>query len=195
MNNNKYKVLAIMGKAGSGKDTLLRSVMHYKEKFPIHAVVSYTTRPPREGEKEGKDYHFINTADFWIMENQGKMLESCNFNGWYYGTGLNALDPDKINIGVFNPSGVRALLNSPQVELQIIYLRAADKERFLRQLNRETSPNCYEIARRFLADEEDFAAVEDWPITNLYNDSQADFQISVIETLDIVSNWTKKDNL
>lgn len=193
MSNNKYKVLAIMGKAGSGKDTLLQSVMKYNTILPVHAIVSYTTRPPREGEKEGQDYYFVTPIEFCAMETQGEMLESCNFNGWYYGTGIKALRPDAINIGVFNPAGVRALMQSPQVDLQVVYLRAADKERLLRQLYRETNPNCSEIVRRFQADEADFAAVEDWAGTNLYNDSHADFQVSVLEILDMVVNWDKID--
>lgn len=54
----KLKVVAIMGKAGSGKDTILRALVN---KFPdrYNEIVSCTTRPPREGEQEGVNYHFL----------------------------------------------------------------------------------------------------------------------------------------
>lgn len=60
------------------------------------------------------------------------MLESTVFNNWYYGTGYDSIDKDKINIGVFNPAGIKQLLVHPEVDLKIVYVRAADKTRLLR---------------------------------------------------------------
>ena len=58
MKMKKFKVLAIMGKAGSGKDTIAKELLNLRpEKF--NRVVSATTRPPREGEVNGVDYHFL----------------------------------------------------------------------------------------------------------------------------------------
>lgn len=46
---NKVKLIALMGKAGSGKDTILKHLSsHYPDKY--HEIISCTTRPPREGE-------------------------------------------------------------------------------------------------------------------------------------------------
>ena len=53
---NKYKIIAICGKSASGKDTLLRMIMN---NTALHEIVSCTTRPPREGEVNGKNYHHI----------------------------------------------------------------------------------------------------------------------------------------
>ena len=60
------------------------------------------------------------------------MLESTNFNNWYYGTGLDSVSEDKINIGVFNPAGVRSLLNRKDCNILVFWVQAADKTRLIR---------------------------------------------------------------
>jgi hypothetical protein len=61
------------------------------------------------------------------------MLEVSHFNGWYYGTEESALSLEKINIGVFNPEGIRSLLkHSDMIDLKVYYVRASDKERLMR---------------------------------------------------------------
>ena len=76
-----YKVLAIIGKAGSGKDTLLNACLdRYKDK--LHGIVSYTTRPPREGEVDGINYFFVSEEEFTEMTLDLQMLETSCFNDW-----------------------------------------------------------------------------------------------------------------
>ena len=84
------------------------------------------------------------------------MLEATEFNNWFYGTDITSLAQDKINIGVFNPAGIEALLENPGIQVIPILVEARDKTRLLRQLNREESPNVKEIIRRYSADVEDF---------------------------------------
>lgn len=55
---NKYKIVAIMGKAGAGKDTLLRECLAL-DPNKLHEIISCTTRPPREGEREGVNYYYL----------------------------------------------------------------------------------------------------------------------------------------
>ena len=57
-----YKILAIIGQAGSGKDTLMKKVLAINDN--LHEIVSFTTRPPREGEVDGVNYHFIDGEEF-----------------------------------------------------------------------------------------------------------------------------------
>ena len=84
------------------------------------------------------------------------MLEATVFNDWCYGTSINNLDKDCLNIGVFNPEGVEILQEESNVDIEVIYIIADDKVRLLRQLNREEHPNCDEIIRRYGADKQDF---------------------------------------
>lgn len=88
------------------------------------------------------------------------MLEYMEFRGWLYGTSINELSKDNINIGVFNPTGIRNMLKNPNIELYVYYVQAKDRTRLLRQLEREYNPDIMEIIRRFQADEEDFKDLE-----------------------------------
>ena len=57
---------------------------------------------------------------------------------------------------VFNPTGLKSLAAQEDIILKIVYVKASDKTRLLRQLNREEEPNVHEIVRRFYTDETDF---------------------------------------
>ena len=149
-----YKIIGIMGQAGAGKDTLLKEIINQNSDF--HEIVSYTTRPPREGEIDGVNYHFITKEEFLADLFDDKFFESAYFREWYYGTSIKSLDENKINIGVFNPSGISQLLEKSQVKLYLVYVIADNKIRLLRQLNREEHPDTDEIVRRYLTDQEDF---------------------------------------
>lgn len=172
------KIVALMGEAGSGKDTILHRIM---EKYPsyFNEIISCTTRPPRQGEKEGVNYHFLSVEDFIRKILNGDMLEATEFNGWHYGTDSQSLIIDKINIGVFNPEGVRCLQEDENIELYVFYVRAAGKQRLLRQLNREENPDVDEIIRRYKADTEDFSFLNDIKYITLQNNTLDDIDIAV----------------
>lgn len=153
---NKFKIVAIIGEAGSGKDTLLNALIEGDLNNKYHRVISYTTRKPRANEVNGKDYFFITDSEFTDLILQDKMLEATVFNNWVYGTGVDGLDENKINIGVFNPEGIETLSEMNNVELFIIRCMCPNKERLLRQLHREPDPDVDEIVRRYLADKSDF---------------------------------------
>lgn len=177
-----YKIIALMGKAGSGKDSLMQGVL--EKNHDLHEIISFTTRPPREGEKDGVQYHFITGEEFGDKMLYGEMIEAAVFNDWFYGTGYDCLRSDCVNIGVFNPEGIESLLADPKVELKVVYVRAGDKERLLRQLNREDDPDCMEIVRRFRTDFLDFADL-DFKYTELMNENMEDFtrNIGIIEAM------------
>lgn len=150
---NKYKIIAICGKSASGKDTLLHMIM---DNTTLHEIVSCTTRPPREGEVNGVNYFFMTIEEFAHKSDQGEMLEVSHFRDWHYGTSLNGLNPDKINVGVFNPEGIISLMKDNRVDLYVVLVQASNKCRLIRSLRREINPDVDEIIRRYLADKEDF---------------------------------------
>lgn len=145
----KIKIIAIVGKSGAGKDFWLHRVCEDDDE--VHEIISCTTRPARWTEVDGRNYHFL-SEDQFMSE---KFLESCMFKGWRYGTRYKDIVEDKVNIGVFNLTGVEQLLKNPKVDLTIVYLYAEDKVRLIRQLQRDSS-NIEEIFRRYHADEKDF---------------------------------------
>lgn len=153
------KIIAIIGEAGTGKDFLVKElVKRYPELF--HEIVSCTTRPKREKEYEGVNYYFLTQQQFLTNVINGRMLESTNFRGWYYGTLLDSLSQNKINLGVFNPAGVRSLIKNDNVEVVVYRLTVSKKERLLRQLNREENPDVDEIIRRYGTDNTDFGDID-----------------------------------
>lgn len=170
---NSYKILAIIGEAGSGKDTLMQEVL--KINPDLHEIVSFTTRPPREGEIDGINYHFVTGEEFGRKVVEGEMLEATCFNDWFYGTGFDSLRSDCVNIGVFNPDGIDSLMAHANIELVVYYVTAKDKTRLLRQLNREENPNVDEIIRRFKTDREDFDDL-DFHYNEVSNETKEDLQ-------------------
>ena len=104
-------ILVICGKTASGKN-LVRDIL--VEKYNYNPIVTYTSRPPRKGEKQDITYHFISTDEFIEKINNGFFAEwkdyATNDGLWYYGTALedcvNATDNDVI---ILTPDGVRYL--------------------------------------------------------------------------------------
>ena len=173
-----YKVIAICGKAGSGKDTIMKKVLAARPSGNLHEIVSHTTRPVRQGEQNGINYHFCSNEEFAELVANGKMLESTCFNNWFYGTSLAGLDENKINIGVFNPAGIDALDRNPDVDCWVYYILATPKTRLLRQLNREENPDVFEIIRRFQTDNEDFSHIK-FTFESLENETKGDMEEAV----------------
>ena len=62
--NKQYTIMAIMGKAGSGKDTLCRALLKEPEFLNAKPIISCTTRPIRDNETDGVDYHFLTNEEF-----------------------------------------------------------------------------------------------------------------------------------
>lgn len=153
----KYKIAIIIGKTGSGKDSIFKEL---QESNILHKVISTTTRPMREYEEDGVDYHFIDRYDFLAQDNLDKFLDTSLFNSWYYGTNIDDLDENKINILVGDNSRLLDLLTNDSVEAIIFYIEASDKERLMRCLTREENPDVHEIVRRFAAEEEDYGSKE-----------------------------------
>ena len=174
-----YKMVVFMGKAGAGKDSTMQQVLKLlAEKniiSEVHEIVSCTSRPIRENEAHGVNYYYYHPDDFAMKIINDEMLEFTNFNNWWYGTSYDSVRSDGIvNIGVFNPSGVRQLLDRPDCDVTVYWVTTSDKQRLYRQLSREESPDVKEIIRRFNADEEDFADI-DFDYTEVVNETFSDF--------------------
>jgi len=86
---NEGLLYIVSAPSGTGKTTLLKRVMDY---FPdIRFSISYTTRPPRPDERDGRDYHFISPQHFQQMVEKGAFAEWAEVLGNRYGTALNSI--------------------------------------------------------------------------------------------------------
>lgn len=70
--------------SGAGKTSLVKALLEHDKQVKLS--VSYTTRPPRPGETDGKDYHFVTEQKFLEMLERGDFLESAQVYGNRYGT-------------------------------------------------------------------------------------------------------------
>ena len=158
-------IIAITGPSCAGKDILMRQLYweFSKEfsrlvKFPhVYYIVSSTTRPPRRGEENHKDYHFLSEEKFQELIDRDCFLEWSKFKNWKYGTDkLNVCEePGAINIGVFNLQGINSLNQQDEFKIIPIYLMVDWKERLRRSIKREGHLT-FEMIRRLITDYRDF---------------------------------------
>lgn len=157
-------LFVFMGKSATGKDTLYRHIMEkHKELKP---VITYTTRPIRSGETEGKEYHFVTVEQLEKWKRQQRVVECRCYQTvkgpWYYFT----LDDGQIDFSQGNSCMISTLEGYEQIRrfygkerVIPLYIQVPDILRIERSLAREKeqeTPCVAEVCRRFLADEEDF---------------------------------------
>ncbi len=83
---NRGQIVVISGPSGVGKSTVCARLC---ERLPAEFSVSYTTRPIRSGERDGRNYRFVEQAEFDRLLAEGGMLESARVYGHSYGTPLD----------------------------------------------------------------------------------------------------------
>lgn len=159
------KIVYIMGKSSTGKDTVFKELLK-NEKFSFKTIVSYTTRPVRAGEKEGVEYHFTDEEGFNKLKAEGKVIEDRAYNTvhglWRYFTaddGQVDFSNDYITIGTLE-SFVKVADYFGRDRIIPVMIELDDGVRLQRALNREKKqlqPKYEEMCRRFLADSEDFS--------------------------------------
>ena len=93
--NREGLIMIISAPSGAGKTTLCRRL---RQRFPaMHESISFTTRQPRPGEKDGEDYCFVSRDEFQAMVTQGAFAEWAEVHGNLYGTALSTLEDARKN--------------------------------------------------------------------------------------------------
>ncbi len=160
------KMIYLMGKSSSGKDTIYKHLLDW-DVGNLKKVVLYTTRPIRNGEIEGEEYYFTDEAGYREMEAKGQIIEARvyhTYHGqWHYFTVNNGkIDLEHNNylaIGTIE-SYLKVAEYFGREKVIPILLELDDGLRLKRALEREMqqeNPRYQEMCRRFLADEEDFS--------------------------------------
>lgn len=148
-------------------------------------MISYTTRSPRNGERNGVDYHFTTNQKFDQMKSQGLFAEYDSYSGSrQYGSLKMSYIPRKEGeniVSVLTPAGFRQLRRNG-INPVVVYLQCNDEERIKRYMSRIEHPtleDMHEIANRLERDRGMFSGLE----------QEADF---VISTHGSTPGWTAK---
>jgi guanylate kinase len=100
MKTGRGKIIIISSPSGGGKSSICRALLKRHQKDGWAFSVSYTTRPPRTGEKNGREYYFVSSSEFSDLQKRGFFAESCRVHTYRYGTPRRPLDGVLKNGGV-----------------------------------------------------------------------------------------------
>ena len=160
------KIFYILGKSSTGKDTIYKNILE-DETLGLTDIILYTTRPIRDGETDGKSYHFVSEKEYEDIKKSGLIIEERSYNTmhgvWRYFTvkdsSIDLSNNNYVIIGVLKSFiDTRDYFGSDKVVP--IYIEVEDGLRLQRALNREKKPEnrrFKELCRRYLADSEDFS--------------------------------------
>lgn len=155
-------IFYIMGKSASGKDSLYKKLL--STDLGLNRVAIYTTRPKRDGEAEGIEYHFVDEK--FLNDRKDKIIEKrvyhTVFGDWYYATiddGKIEKDKNYVVIGTLESYNIIKKYYGKELVFPI-YLEVSNDIRRKRAIDRENMqkvPKLDEMERRFKADEIDFS--------------------------------------
>ena len=160
------KIYYIMGKSASGKDTIYRKLVRlYPE---LREIILYTTRPIRDGEKNGREYFFTDEKSLDEYEKKGRLIEKRTYQTMYGPWSYATVDDGQVDIKKHSYIGIGTLESYLKIRdyygrdnVQPIYISIDDRTRLLRAIEREAKeekPKYIELCRRYIADEDDFSA-------------------------------------
>jgi len=152
LNSLSGSLFLVSAPSGAGKSTLVNALL--ARDADIKLSISYTTRAPRPGEENGREYHFISVDDFITRKNNNEFLEYAEVHGNFYGT-------SRILINQFMQAGTDMLLEidwqgAQQVKLQFpqsvgIFILPPSFEALEQRLNKRGQDSSQTINRRLLA--------------------------------------------
>lgn len=187
------KLFVLMGKSSSGKDTIYKRVIQDKS-LMLNNIVIYTTRPIREGECEGNEYHFVSEERMKELDAEGKIVEHRSYHTvhgiWHYFT----VNDGQVNLSQNSYIMIGTLESYQQLRKYYgednvipIYIAVDDGIRLERAMHREkaqSQPKYAELCRRYLADEKDFSEenLDCLGIKNKFNNIDVDACVATISS-------------
>lgn len=160
------KIFCVMGKSATGKDTIYQKLLT-ESKLGLKRIIPYTTRPIREGEVPGREYHFCTEEDVQRLEAEGRIVELRAYDTVYGIWKYFTVNDESIQLEQENYLLIGTLEAYTQIRKYFgeekvlpIYIEVEDGMRLTRAIAREQSqdvPKYEEMCRRFLADAKDFS--------------------------------------
>jgi guanylate kinase len=164
----KGKLVIISGPSGSGKT----SICNLLTKNPkIKQSVSYTTRKPRDGERSGIEYYFIEKSEFEQLIEEDKFIEYAEYCGYLYGTSAltikEAIDNEEILILAIDVKGALQIMDK-MPEAISIFITAPDDETLKLRLKKRLTDDDSAIDKRFIVarEEMEYSKYYDYCVIN-----------------------------
>lgn len=180
-------MIVLVGASGSGKTSVAKEL----EKRGYKRIVTYTTRPMRDGEKDDDDYHFLSDDEFDGIKDC--FVEHSTYRGWEYGCGISIKDiENKNSVVILTPCGMRKLKQLYPLypkDIFTVYLDVDRSSRLVKILQRGDDVD--EAYRRNLSDVGMFDGVEnevDLHIPNL------EYSLSITEIADMIERYYDYDD-
>ncbi len=139
-------MLILVGPSASGKTEVVKKLI---SEHNMKKLVTYTSRSMRVGEVNHIDYHFLDRVEFEKRISEGFFLEYVEYNGNYYGTSYEGLDPDKVVI--LEPSGLKHYIKEAKELIKICYITCDKDIRKQRMIKRGDDPES--IKKRLINDD------------------------------------------
>lgn len=143
-------MLVLVGASASGKTQLAKMLMKHHQ---FKKLVTTTTRPMREGERDGIDYHFLTLDAFLSLEEEGAFLEATHYHDHWYG--IQKVHVFKDSVVIVDPQGANVLKSQLGSDAFIVFVNTAETLREARMLKRGDAQKA--VQERLLLDREHFA--------------------------------------
>ena len=169
--------LILIGKSASGKDAIRNKLI---SEHGFKSIITYTTRPMRNGEKDGVTYHYISDEDFTQKINNGFFAEyktylaqvgDGQYKKWYYGTSKESLEyADENTVIILTPDGVKDVLKY-DLDVKVIWVYANNNtiEKRLENRVKNGTAIAKECERRMSKDYMDFKSADSLADKIVYN--------------------------
>ena len=178
-------MIVLVGESASGKSSIEKYLV---DNYGYKKIVSYTTRPPRNGEVDGVDYHFISVEQFESLKEQDFFAETATYRGWHYGTAKEDCTNDKV--AVLTPHGLRQISKIKNINVISFYINVPRRDRLIKILQR--GDDIEEAYRRSLSDVGQFDGIKDevnYVIDNIsYNKSVKEMTEEVVREINYLKN-------
>ncbi|MBV9212108.1 MAG: guanylate kinase [Actinobacteria bacterium] len=158
--SERPRVLVITGPSGVGKGTLIQALRRH---FPgLELSVSATTRPPRPSERDGREYHFLDPAEFERRASAGEFVEHAEYAGNRYGTLRSEVEraPDGLVLEI-EVKGARQVRDALRDAVQV-FIAPPSPEVLRERLLRRGTDQSDQIARRLAQAEEELRAKDEF---------------------------------
>lgn len=193
-------MIVLVGKSCSGKDSVAKILLS----MGYHKIVTYTTRPKRDNERDGFDYNFVDNKTFMRMSFLKEFAEYRAYfteNGvWYYGSKVSDYTDYRYNkkVIILTSDGLESVRKlCPNMPITAIYLDVSNRELKRRMLNRAniSGEDIKEVKRRYKADKKDFRKVKNLVDYVICNQNKDAFETALIcKELDEIKEYNRKNN-